>query len=661
MYQDLLNTIGRAFSGAAAKRSTATIARYHRIQASPGYRAAAEWVLAALQEAGLDARVERYPANLHERFWTLPSFQEWDCRSATLDWIKPDGPQRLCDYRASAISIIQRSVSAAGEFEVVDVGAGRPQDYEGLDVAGKLVLSRTSPAQTYRQAVQKRGAAGVLFDHIDATAPGRSRTDLPDARQYASFWWGEENPTGWGFVLTPRQGDAIRTALAAAEKVTMRVHIDARLYDGEMENVIATIPGSGDGALLATAHLCHPQDFANDNASGAAALLETAVTLHRLIAAGELPPPRRTLIFLWIPEMTGTYAWLSRHESLIPDIVAGVNLDMVGENQAKTGSTLLIDSPPAAMASFAPALLSRLRDALLTQAFSFQQVITPLPLVRSKTIPFSGGTDHMVTSDPTVGIPSPTLIQWPDSFYHTTADTMEMVDEKSLWLAGTLAGSYLMWLANAGREDALWLGWEMVHRYEVDLAAFVGDSLAALTDLSPADAARAWAALDAGVSFRQDCMSAALESLLQLAPLENDLLSLVGDMNALTDGLLDRARHQVRPRSLPPLSPSSDDEAWRRRASAIIPQRLYRGPIMEMGSPRQLFAFDEADIETWRGLYRQVPHWRLVRVFAEYWTDGQRDLAEIARLTALESGQNAGPAIETWFRLLEKAGLMVMQ
>lgn len=659
MYQNLLETIGQAFSGAAAKRATAAIARHHRIQASPGYRDAAHWLLAALQDAGLDASIERYPANLGERFWTLASFQEWDCRAATLDWLKEEGPQRLCNYRATAVSIIQRSVSADGEFQVADAGAGRPQDYEGLDVAGKLVLSRANVMQTYREAVQKRGAAGVLFDHIDATAPGRNRTDLPDARQYASFWWGEENPTGWGFVLTPRQGDAIRAALDAGKQVTLGVSIDARLYDGEFENVVAAIPGSGEGALLATAHLCHPQDFANDNASGAAALLETALTLQRLIAAGELPQPQRTLLFLWIPEMTGTYAWLARHEAMIPDIAAGINLDMVGENQAKTGSVLLIDSPPAAMASFAPALLSRLRDDLLRDKCSFMQVQTPLLSMRTQTIPFSGGSDHMVTSDPTVGIPAPMLIQWPDSFYHTTADTMAMVDENSLWTAGVLAGSYLMWLATAGRQDVLWLGWEMLHRYEADLAAFVGDALAAMASRSPQETARAWSDLSEGVAFRLERMSAALESLLRLAPVENALLSLVGDLNELTDGLLERARHQVRPRTLPGLAQQTD--AWTLRASAIIPQRLYRGPIMEMGSPNQLFAFDEEDIVTWRGLYAQIPEWRLVRVFAEYWADGQRNLAEIAHLVAMESGQSAGPAIETWFRLLEKAGLMTMQ
>jgi hypothetical protein len=300
-----------------------------------------------------------------------------------------------------------------------------------------------------------------------------------------------------------------------------------------------------------------------------------------------------------------------------------------------------------------------LRDDLVTEAFSFQQMVTPLPLMRSKTISFSGGTDHMVTSDPAVGIPSPTLVQWPASFYHTTADAMEMVDEKSLWTAGVLTGSYLMWLANAGREEALWLGWEMLHRYEADLAVFAGDALARMVALAPEAKARAWHDLYAGVIFRQDRMSAALESLLRLAPVEDELLALVGDMNELTDGLLDRARHQTRPRTLPRLDPHPDD--WTLRADALFPKRLYRGPIMDMGSPHQLFEFDETDLEIWQGLYRQVPGWRLVRVFAEYWADGQRSLAEIARLVALESGQHVGPAIEAWFRLLEKAGLMTMQ
>ena len=38
-------------------------------------------------------------------------------------------------------------------------------------------------------------------------------------------------------------------------------------------------------------------------------------------------------------------------------MVAGINLDMVGENQDKTGATFILVNPPLAEASFVPALL----------------------------------------------------------------------------------------------------------------------------------------------------------------------------------------------------------------------------------------------------------------------------------------------------------------
>ena len=130
-------------------------------------------------------------------------------------------------------------------------------------------------------------------------------------------------------------------------------------------------------------------------------------------------------------------------------------------------------------------------------------------------------------------------------------------------------------------------------------------------------------------------------------------------MNDLTDGILDRARHQVRPRSLPERRYEEDD--WSRQAARITPRRLYRGPIMEMTSPRRLFDFDADDLDAWRSLSEQVPNWRRVRALAEYWTDGNRNLAEIAHLVELESGQRVGEAIETWFRLLALAGLMTLE
>lgn len=659
----LLSLLQASFSGEAARGYVAEIARHHRIQASPGYREAAAWLADTLRKHGLQARIESFPATPTAGFWCQPSFQEWSCRHATLDWLREDGEERLCDFRASPLSLIQRSVAVNGEFTVVDVGEGRPEDYEGREVAGKLVLSRAPVRDTYRRAVRERGAAGILYDHIEATAPGRSRVDLPDARPYASFWWTVEQPQGWGFVLTPRQGDALRAALAAGKEVRLRAVIDAVFYDGEFEVVHAVLWGTGEVGILGRqgvlgiAHLCHPQGFANDNASGAACLLETAITLARLLATKRLPPPRRDIHFLWVPEMTGTYAWLAAHEDLIPHLMAGINLDMVGERQETTGSVLVLERPPEALPSFAPDLLEWLRDALPEGQPS--GATTRYYRFRYATAAFSGGSDHMITSDPTVGIPTPMLIQWPDRFYHTTADTLEHVDPQSLQRAGVLAGGYLYWLARADAEALQRLVWEMIARYEQRLAAEMQAEVQRLFDQGPDERREGYRRLVERLAFRQDRALAAIARLILLEPLSESLGQTVlrsrEEILAITTRIGERCRYQLGVPDEPPPPPTPGDET-----ATLIPRRLYRGPLMLMGMTAPSTA-PPADHAEWERLFADTPNWSGFRFLAEYWADGYRTLAEIARLLRLETDRNLGQAVATYFRLLERAGLVELR
>ncbi|MCO6452717.1 MAG: DUF4910 domain-containing protein [Caldilineales bacterium] len=651
----LIDAIRPAFSGETAKRYTAEIARHHRIQASPGYRDAAEWLAMTLRENGLEVTMESYPANAQTRFWVLPSFQEWDCRTATLDWLKEGGTERLCDYRATALSIVQRSDSVDGEFDVVDVGDGTAADYDAVDVTGKVVLSRAAPRNIYQSAVVERGAAGVLFDHIDPTAPGRNRVDLPDARQYSSFWWQPGQPKSWGFVLTPRQGDSLRARLAAGEQVRVRARIEARFYDGAFEAVWATIPGTGDGAVLGIAHLCHPQGFANDNASGVACLLETAATLNRLIESGQLPRPPRTIHFLWIPEMTGTYAWLSAHEDLIPGIVAGINLDMVGQRQETTGSVMTLEHPPESLPSFAPDLLERLRAEMLDEQPSHSGH-GGYALFRYASTPFSGGSDHLITSDPTVGIPTPMFIQWPDRFYHTTADTMEHVDAKSLWRAGTLAASYLYWLAGAQEEETRWLGWEMVSRYSANFSRQLQDESTQLLEMGEEQVqANAWDQIQHRANYRRQLAQTALDSLAKLASVSENLPAWRQEIDEASSQALQRCRQLVRADRLPAIS---DDDSPSLPLGDTIPERLYRGPIMDMGLPHPPLPSSDEDAARWQSLFKQTPNWGTLRSQAEFWADGKRTLAEIADLVEMETGHKLGPQIADYFAILARLGLM---
>ncbi len=465
IYTDLIRA---AYRGEMAHRHVTAISSHHRIQASPGYRAAANYVAGQLADAGLQVRVLGYQADGATRFWSSPSFQEWSCDAATLHLLPAQdngGARLLCDFSAVPISLIQRSVSVEGEFEIVAPGGKggiASEDYAGLDVAGKVVLTSKPVARVAATAIRQLGAAGVLFDGMEAG--GRTDLDLPDALQYTSFWWGgSAEPDAWGFVVSPRVGRELRSRLAKGETLRVRASVDSEFYAGAIEVVEALLPGDAmaDGEeILLVSHLCHPRPGAHDNASGAAALIEAAVTLARLVADGKLPAPRRGIRFIWPPEMTGTYAYLAEIANARGTCedgraldhsrwLAGLNLDMVGADQAQTGGQWELVDLPLAGASFADHLLAWLREPFLDG-------------VRHTETTFSAGSDHYILSDPTVGIPSPMLIHWPDKFYHTSEDTPEKVSPDSLARSGALAAVYAYWLAGAGAAEAKWLGHWMI-------------------------------------------------------------------------------------------------------------------------------------------------------------------------------------------------------
>jgi hypothetical protein len=248
------------------------------------------------------------------------------------------------------------------------------------------------------------------------------------------------------------------------------------------------------------------------------------------------------------------------------------------------------------------------------------------------------------------------LIQWPDRFYHTTADTMDRVDPKSLERAGTLAGGYLYWLAQAGDEQAAWLGWEMAARYERRLGEYVQAETTRALGLEPEARAEAWGRLYNQVGYAQNQMLSALETLERLGNVQPLAPGWRAEIEETGDRVLSRSRKQIRPISLPTVSPQTD--AWFEHASQFIPVRRYRGPIMDMAAPLAAVPLDEPGLAAWRQLYTDIPNWRMMRAYAEYWTDGRRTLAEIARLVEMETGQALGPSIETYFSLLKKAGVM---
>ncbi|MFQ5812497.1 MAG: DUF4910 domain-containing protein [Anaerolineae bacterium] len=674
MFKTAFEAIREEFSGQAAKSYVIDIARYHRMQASPGFRRAAHYCLERLREAGVEAEILSFPADDTTQYWSARMFQEWEATEATLHLVEPEDEQRkLADFRDCPISLIQRSAPFEGEAEVVLLEDGEEEaDYEGLHLKGKVVLTKGDLNRVRELAVEKRGAVGIISDGMRETPPVRARMDVPDALQYTSFWWTGQEKKCFGFVLSPREGEKLRRLIKKRAQdgeppVKVRAKVVSRLYDGEIEVVSALIPGETSQEVVIVAHLCHPRPSANDNASGSAAALEIARTLQKLVDGEKLAQPKRGIRFLWVPEMTGTYAYLATHEDEIEYLVAGLNLDMVGQNQELCGSSFLIECPPQALPSFAPVLLARLREEFLGETSALGGT-GEYALFRHAVIPFSGGSDHYILSDPSVGVPTPMIIQWPDKFYHTSQDTPDKVDPAMLGRMGSLAATYAYFLANAGQDEATWLGYEMAARFKRDLVQFVQEKVTEATNISGEEGTdklgETVALLRKKAAYLVEREQQALASLKRLSPeiavegWQEEVVEFAKKESARGEeaiGVCARGRDWA---ELPEASERELDE-WEEKAADLVPRRLYRGPVSLRPYLRQLS--EEEQEQVWQLSQEHKKGFRILPTLAGYWADGKRSLLEIADLIELETGQRDVELLAEYFQTLAKLNLVELE
>lgn len=106
----------------------------------------------------------------------------------------------------------------------------------------------------------------------------------------------------------------------------MHAVVKAGQHPGSYDIATATIPGADrqlrNEEIVYSCHLDHPRPGANDNASGCATILEVARTLRKLIDEKRIPAPRRTIRFVWPPEIEGTMALLNGKPELAASVVS---------------------------------------------------------------------------------------------------------------------------------------------------------------------------------------------------------------------------------------------------------------------------------------------------------------------------------------------------
>ena len=423
------------------------VSSYHRIQASTGFREAANYCKNMFDKLGIEASILSYDADPSVWYLQNKMFMEWDLKRGWLQLLDPE--VMLADTTVEPISIIQKSYPCdlTGGVDLVYLNKGNnSKDYEDMDFTGKLVFVR-GPFAQYMWAVKEKGALGFVTDFINAGFGDRTRSQLYESLNYTSFWWShtEDEPKTFGFVLSPKMGDWLAKQFENKESLRCKAKIDSSLYPGKIEVVEAKLPGETDEEVLVCAHLCHPKSSCNDNASGVAAAIELLTTLKDLMDTNQLPKNKRTIKVILVPEFTGTYAYLADSNNY-KKCVGAINLDMVGGKQTRYYGPITLTSLPYSTPSFINDLSALCMEyaSKETPNLSGDMVAYTNHTVES----FTGGSDHTVFSDPTIGVPCCMLGQWPDLNYHTATDTLDVIDPAVLAYSCHIATLFAYTLSN---------------------------------------------------------------------------------------------------------------------------------------------------------------------------------------------------------------------
>jgi len=550
--ENVLKQFAEEVSGTAAKRNLDQITLYHRTRASRQYGKAVEHVFSQLQSYGYDnAEVLDFPADGKTMFGTQKSRMAWDVDFAELWLLGDDGvkERRLASWDAVPLSVAQDSLSGAVTASLVDVGSGLlDSDYQGADVEGQLVLTSSQPGAIAELAVGKYGAAGIVsYAPNQRTAWWKEDDRLVRWGHLSSF--PAENSKTFGFMISLGEARRLQAKLKAGQAVTLDAKIDAYHKPGTYQLITAAIEGSdpelNEQEIAFTCHLDHPRPGANDNASGCVAILEAARTMKKMIDAGTLQPPKRTIRFIWPAEIEGSIIFLSARPEMASRIKANIHMDMVGGNR-ETKAVFRVAGSPASIPSFIPAVGQYFGEFVNRHSLAHASGDdTAFPLVAQDggkepqmalMEPFSMGSDHQIFSEGTWGIPGIYLHDWPDRYIHTNFDTAAMIDPTKLKRAAFIGATTAWYLANLDANSA-----------EAVLPLLKQDTLERVATLDSGNGDLSMSDRTTRVKMLFESESGKLESLKQFAALDSVQVTTANTFLSGLEALFVSGRQEIEP------------------------------------------------------------------------------------------------------------------
>ncbi|MGH3943376.1 MAG: M28 family metallopeptidase [Pseudonocardiaceae bacterium] len=271
-----------------------------RAASTPGYDASLDYVAGQLSAAGFEV-----------------STPEFDYQAEIIDAARLEIGGRQVEIRPMAYSPSTPSGGVTGPLVVVPDDGCEATDYAGGTATGAVALIRRGTCP-FTQKQQVAADLGALTAVIANNEPGPLDGTLGD--QAAG-----RIPTGG---ISQADGDALLGSGGTPTTVELRLHYEDRVS----RNVIAqTRSGRTDNVVMAGAHLDSVEEGPgiNDNGSGSATLLETALQL------GGNPAVNNAVRFAWWGAeeagLLGSDAYvtgLSPEQQL--DIALYLNFDMVG-------------------------------------------------------------------------------------------------------------------------------------------------------------------------------------------------------------------------------------------------------------------------------------------------------------------------------------------
>lgn len=328
---------------------------------------------------------------------------------------------------------------AANEEQLKAVLAAAGDKYRG-----KVVLMWNHARDPLAKLIDMAGIRGVI------AFSAQDRYLDPNQVLYSSGSY--QNPTlKAGMTVSWRQWSELLEDVQRGQKVVVRMKTRVESVQDKFEAVYSWIPGTEPDAkgVIFTAHLFEGlvKRGANDDMSGCAVQLEILRALHTLIAAGDLPRPRRTIYFLWPQEISGTYDFLKRHPGFAEKLSANLNMDMVGEALRRNNGLMTMSECPDHL----PCYIDGLAKSVMNYVWRTNDIVYlpdaprgrpggqyfPRPMVEKNgsgdAFRFfihraTGGSDHICFNNPSVAVPGVEFFTWPDQWYHADVDTPDKSD-----------------------------------------------------------------------------------------------------------------------------------------------------------------------------------------------------------------------------------------